>query len=459
MNLPFDAAVKATQATLIGAERSPETLRIVTDTRVLVPGDTFLALRGERFNGHDYIREAISKGAEAIVIDEAKASLDGTTTLLVDDTRAAYMSLAGLARDHFSGRVVAITGSNGKTTTKELLVQLLARCCNERILPTPANENNEIGVSKLLLAASPEAHGVLVIEMGARHAGDIAALVQIAKPQVGILTNIGEAHLGVMGSREALAQTKWALFDTGARAILNFNDKESRHRAPQLASEPHWFAATADERFPPELKPMTALIGSELLLVRTAHGDERRSVDVQIPGAHNRANLAAALAGALVLGCAVDALVAAIPTLVLPAGRFESFALPSGARLIYDAYNANVSGMLASLDAFAQEPGARHIAVLGSMAELGDDAPAMHARVGAHAADAHLDWLLLTGDFAQEMARSGCDAGLSSERIVTVATNQLAAEWLREHARAGDVVLLKGSRKYRLEEIVAELRA
>ena len=459
MKLAFDAAVAATHATVFDPCASLPPMRVVTDTRTLQRGDTYLALRGERFDGHDYVAEAIAKGAAAVIIDKSTARVGGTTTLLVANTLAALMSLAGLARGSFAGRVLAITGSNGKTTTKALLAQLLARRYGDRVLASPANDNNEIGVSTLLLAASNDAHDLLVVEMGARHVGDIEALVAIAKPQFGILTNIGEAHLEIMGSREALAKTKWALFGGGARAILNADDAESRERAPRLAQPPHWFAAMDEDRILSLNGASTVLVGASRLIAQSAAGArEERSVDVRVAGAHNRANLAAALAGALELGLDLDMLAAAIPTLVLPPGRFESISLASGVRLVYDAYNANLSGMLAALGAFAQEAAARRIAVLGSMAELGDGAPAMHVRVGAAAVAAKIEWLIVRGDFASDIAQGARDAGLSSERIVVAATNQAAAGWLREHTCVGDLVLLKGSRKYTLEEIVAELR-
>ena len=458
MSLPLQSALAATHATLLDDERAPQQLRIVTDTRSLERGDTFLALRGERFDGHAYIAQAIAKGAAAVVIDDPQARISGTPTLLVADTLRAYMALAGAARDEFRGRVLAITGSSGKTTTKALAAQLLAARYGERVLASPANENNEIGVSKLLLAASNELHDVLVVEMGARHFGDIAALVAIARPHIGILTNIGDAHLEIMGSPERLAQTKWALFGAGAHAVLNTNDPVSRERAAALNHPPHWFAAIDRDVAQPSAARSTTLVGRTLL--RETNGESLREypVDIALPGRHNRENLAAAIAAVLELDVDLETILPLLPNLELPPGRFEAVLLRNGVRVIYDAYNANVSGMIAALDAFAQEPGATHIAVLGSMAELGNGAPTLHERVGAHAAATKVDWLLAGGEFASELASGARDAGLSWERIATFATNADAVRWLRECSRTGDVVLLKGSRKYKLEEVLEGLR-
>lgn len=451
MKLNLEQAARATRAQVLNEDAFPAELRVVTDTRTIEPGDTFLALRGERFDGHAYVREAIAKGAGALIVDRSDV-VDGAPALLVEDTQRAYMDLAGAARRAFHGHVIGITGSAGKTTTKHLLAQLLsAHYGSDDVLASPANENNEIGVSKLLLAVEPH-HSVLVVEMGARHEGDIAALVQIARPHAGILTNIGEAHLEIFGSRERLARTKWALFSLGAQAVLNARDSESVMRAAALATPPLWFGTGAPNM------PGVWFEDENTLTLTYGAQPVTHTVNVRLPGAHNRANLAGAVAAALLLGIPVEELAAAIPQLTLPAGRYEAIEVAGGARIIYDAYNANATGMMAALDAFANENGARRIAVLASMAELGTDAPAMHERVGAHAASANVDILLCGGEYASSLAAGAVAAGFPRDRIVMFATNDDAVQWLREHTGSRDVVLLKGSRKYKMEEIVEALR-
>jgi UDP-N-acetylmuramoyl-tripeptide--D-alanyl-D-alanine ligase len=461
MKLPLDAAVAATNGTLLDGGVPPQHVQVSTDTRSLEPGDTFLALRGALFDGHDFVAEAVRKGAAMVVIDRADARITGTAALVVNETLSAYMSLAAAARARFAHRVIAITGSAGKTTTKEFLAQLLLVRYGKRILSAPANENNEIGVSKLFLRASNEEHDVIVAELGARHYGDIAALVEIARPEIGILTNVGEAHLEIVGSRQRLEETKWALFSRGAHAILNAGDPASQRRAFGLNHRPHWFSAreTTTVAADGEAQPATL---TELLADRVVHrangNVEECAVDFRLPGLHNRANAAAAVAGAIDLNVPFLQVAGAVSTLKLPEGRYDRIALDGGLRLIYDAYNANASGMIASLDAFASETGARRIAVLASMAELGDESKDLHERVGAHAAG-RVDTLLVRGEYAEDLARGATLGGLGVRQIVVVETNAQAADWLREHARSGDVVLLKGSRKYKLEEIVEALRA
>ncbi len=459
MTLTFGAAVDATHATVSGTEHAPNEVRVVTDTRAIAPGDTFLALRGERFDGHRYVGEAVANGAVAVIIDDPSVRPTSTTALVVADTLKAYMALARAARNRFRGRVLAITGSTGKTTTKSFVAQLLALHYGTRVLAAPGNENNQIGVSKLLLNADNHRHDVLVVEMGARHFGEIAQLVEIARPHLGILTNVGDAHLEIMGSRERLEETKWALFSAGAQAVINARDIASITRAPRLAHRPHWFYAGSDRSEIPTSGRVTAICDNRLIDfdIETGHDRDVR-VDIRVPGAHNRENLAAAVAAAVHFDVDLDAIAAAIPKLAMPEGRYERMQLPSGITLIFDAYNANTAGMIAALDAFAQEEARRRIALLSSMAELGESASELHLRVGAHAAETQVDVMLVGGEFADELSAGAVRAGLSSERIVPFASNAQAAQWVRTNARAGDAVLLKGSRKYRLEEIVEDLR-
>lgn len=457
MKLPFDVAVEAMHGAVLDPQSAPAFVEVSTDTRTIERGQTFLALRGERFDGHTYLQTAAEHGAAALIVSDAAQRPAGITAILVEDTLQAYLALARAARSRSRARVLGITGSAGKTTTKTFAAQLLQAQYGDRVLVSPANENNEIGVSKLLLALDDDCD-VVVVEMGARHYGDVATLVHAARPDAGILTNVGDAHLEVMGSRERLEETKWGLFGEGARAILNAADEASIRRAPGLPQPPHWFFAAGPESPLPGYGRLTALIGARKWLEIEGEREVSEAIDARVPGAHNRANLAAAIAAAVEFGVPRGTIVETIPQLQLPSGRYERIELPSGVRLIFDAYNANAAGMIAALDAFAHEEAGRRIALLGSMAELGESAADLHRRVGAHAAETKVDLLLVGGEFAGELALGAQIAGLPSERIVPFMTNDQAAQWVREHARAGDAVLLKGSRKYRLEEIVEELK-
>jgi UDP-N-acetylmuramoyl-tripeptide--D-alanyl-D-alanine ligase len=458
MSVPSNALVRATGGTIVNGPL-PERLRIATDSRAMEPGDTFLALRGPAHNGNDYVTAAHARGAIAAVVDDANALPPGLPALVVSDTLAAYGAAGRIARDQSGATVIGITGSAGKTTTKALLAQLISRTPGGPVVASDANENNEVGVPKTLLRVEPGTR-YAVIEMGCRRFGDIDPLVAAARPDVAVITNVGDAHLEIMGSRERLIETKFGILSGGARPVLNALDADSRARAASAGlRDVLWFAAVDGAAAEPAVEgPLLLLRGRESIEWRCGDGTVRSAaVELRLPGAHNLANLAAALAAALAIGAGLDALAGAAGSLRLPPGRYERDRV-GAFDVIYDAYNASMSGTLATLQAFAAEQAERRIVVLGSMAELGEDAPAMHRRVGG-AAVAVADAVLVGGDFADELASGAREAGIDPERLVRFGGNREAADWLREHARAGDLVLLKASRKYRLEEILDRLRA
>ena len=459
MTIERDAAVAASEARTFAACGLPAEFRISTDTRTLEPGDVFVALRGATFDGHAFIPEALARGATAVVVSDAAAIPAGVPALLVLDTTAALLEFARLARLRARAKIAAITGSAGKTTTKELLVQLLARTLGGGVAATPANENNEFGVAKLLLGLDGNV-AALVVELGARHFGEIEPLARAVLPDVAVLTNIGDAHLEIMGSPERLAETKWGIFATGALPVLNGDDVVSRRRATMLERQPEWFAARASDASPHEFGGMrqTIVIGRDRLVVHEPSATRSFDITCDLPGDHNLSNLAAAAAGALALGVKAERVAESIAGLTLPEGRYDRTAI-GDFEVIYDAYNASMSGTLATLGSFAREPAARRVAVLGGMAELGADAASMHERVGAAAAAAGLALLLVGGDFVAELERGARAAGFPAEATLRYRSNAEAIALLRERARPGDLMLLKGSRKYKLEEIREGLRA
>ncbi len=459
MTIEREAAVAACGARVLSGANLPAEFRISTDTRTLEPGDVFIALRGATFDGHAFAAQAVARGAAALVVADFAAVPAGAPALLVPDTTVALLEFARLARLRSRAKVVAITGSVGKTTTKALLAQLLERTLDGRVVASHANENNEFGVAKLLLGLD-QSVAAAVVEFGARHFGEIEPLARAALPDVAILTNIGDAHLEIMGSPERLAQTKWGIFATGALPVLNFDDVVSRRRTSSLGENVEWFAVRASD--PAGHEPLgarqTLLVGRERLVVHEPSGTRSFEISCDLPGDHNLANLAAAAAGALAFGVAAERVAEAIGRLALPEGRYDRSAI-GDFEVIYDAYNASMSGTLATLQSFARESAAHRIAVLGGMAELGDDAAAMHERVGAAAADSGLALLLVGGDFADELERGARSAGFPAQNLLRYASNAEAIALLRERAQSGDLVLLKGSRKYKLEEIREGLRA
>jgi UDP-N-acetylmuramoyl-tripeptide--D-alanyl-D-alanine ligase len=457
MNLSIDALIEVTGAGVRHRDKFPERVSIATDTRTLTRGELFVALRGENFDGHAFVAEALARGASGLVVSDLLSLPEDAPALIVGDPLVAYQAFAAVARGAIEANVVAVTGSTGKTTTKDLIAQLLESAGCGPIAATPANENNEIGVAKLFLSLQPNVRSV-VAELGARRPGEILPLAQLARPDVAVVTNVGDAHLELMGTRERLAATKFEIFATGAQPIVNADDPTSRERGRDLPGDPIWFAArdAASNNLPKGR--VVALLGRTTLVVREPGETRHHAIECTLPGDHNLSNVAAAIAAALAAGAPLQRVIDALPSLALPSGRYERVRV-GVFDLIYDAYNASLSGSLATLRSFERERAARKVAVLGSMAELGADAPAMHERVGAAAASSGIAALLVGGEFAADLARGARKAGYPAQSIIPFADSVAAVAWLRANASSGDLVLLKASRRYHLEQVLEGLRA
>lgn len=452
MKLPIGDAIAVTKASVLHEAALPSTITVQTDTRALERGSTFLAVRGERFDGHAYVEEAFARGAACAIVDDPAVVPAGKPALVVADTVQAYLDLGGLARTRVRGRVVGISGSTGKTTTKHFLLSLL-RGAGIGVTATPENENNEIGVAKFLCGLEDGDPRVAIVEMGARKYRDLDVLVAAARPDVGVLTNIGEAHLEIMGSRDRIAETKWALPSGSRKAVLNLDDDDSRERAPSLAETPVWYGI--DEERPPHGERAVVIGPEAVWCIDIDGGTTTHRLAIRFPGDHNRRNLAGAFAAALLCGGDGARLAEVVGTLALPHGRYEVVELANDVRVVFDAYNASLSGTLATLATFGREEAERRIAVLGSMAELGDDAPLMHEKIGEIAATrAHV--VLAGGRFAEDTARGVASKGGT---VVRYDSNDDASAWLRDNVRSGDAILLKGSRVYKMEEIARALGA
>jgi UDP-N-acetylmuramoyl-tripeptide--D-alanyl-D-alanine ligase len=445
---------------LAGTGRKPsfylEPFTPSTDSRTLERGETFVCLRGPNFDGHRFVADAVGRGARGVVAEENAQLPDGlgVPVLRVDDAKRAYVVGAGTAR-MMAGRctVVGVTGSVGKTTVKSMCAQLLGT--GRVTIETPENENNELGVSKACYELDKWTQAA-VIEMGARAPGEIAELVEIAAPEIGVLTNVGEAHLEFYESREQLALTKFALFSRGAKAVLSAADEWSRRlaSASDIERSAVWVRLCGD----PRTQGLTLEAGvPKDGAVPLTFGSSHALAPWRLVGEHHLRDALLAAGAAILAGMPFEKVAALIGTLELPAGRFEQHVLASRAIVIYDAYNASPTSVASALNAFAEVPATRRIAVLGSMAELGADAPAQHEVTGAAAARSGIDALYCGGAFAERLAAGARGAGMPSDSISLFADNAGVAARLRELIGDGDVVLLKGSRVQRMEEILAAL--
>ena len=423
---------------------------IATDTRTLEGGEVFLALRGDNFDGHQFVAKARDLGAIAAIVDrDWQEELPNFPLLRVDDTLKAYQSLSAWWRDQFRIPIVAVTGSVGKTTVKELIAAVLSTRGN--VLKTQYNYNNEIGVPKTLLELS-SSHNYAVIEMGMRGMGEIALLSQIARPSIAVITNVGTAHIGRLGSEEAIAVAKCELLaemPVESIAILNHD----HHRLMASAAKV-WQGKTLTY----------GLEGGDLcgeLLNNDTILLDGMELPLPLPGRHNAVNYLAALAVGKVLGIDWEVLKQGL-SVQLPDGRARRYDLPQDIVILDETYNAGLESMLAGLRLLADTPGKRRIAVLGTMKELGDRAIEFHRQVGRAARDLHLDALFVFADFEEAAAMAAGAAGLPFVQVEDIArenSREDLARHLMEFVTPGDRILFKASHSVELNRVVQKFRA
>jgi UDP-N-acetylmuramoyl-tripeptide--D-alanyl-D-alanine ligase len=435
-------------ARLIGEDRAID--GVGTDTRRLEPGQLFVALAGPRFDGHDFAPEAVAGGAAALLVSRELGT--PLPQLLVPDTRLALGRLAAAWRATLAARVVGITGSNGKTTTKEMIAAILAA-----VGPTAAtqgNLNNDIGVPLTLLAARDEAF--LVVEMGANHSGEIAALTAMVRPHVALITNAGRAHLEGFGSREAVARAKGEILGgLGPEGffVLNADDPWAPlWRALAGSRRVLSFGLGGGAKVRPEPGSWaTSLNGSGFhcrYRVHTPRG--RLDLELALAGRHNLMNALAAVAVAEALALEPTVIGAALAGLRPLSGRLNPLATTSGARLIDDSYNANPESVAAALELLKGLPGRRWL-VLGDLAELGSAAAGLHRELGVQARQAGLERLWAVGPLSSEAVVGFGGGGRQFQ------TPRALEEALAPELGPADVVLVKGSRSAGMERVVRTL--
>jgi len=444
---------------LVAGDASRTFVGVSIDTRTLKNGELYVAIRGERFDGADFVEQALEAGAAGVVVPRGRgpARRTGAVVIEVDDTTTALQALGRAVRIESGSTVVAITGSAGKTTTKEVTAEFLAT--RYRVMRNRGNLNNHIGLPLSLvdLRRRPE---VAVVELGMNHPGEIATLVAIAEPEIRVWTNVGEAHLGFFASVEEIADAKAELLD-GARAsdvlVANADDDRIVARAGRFAGRVVTFGI--DRRADVQaIDVVDRGIEGTRARVTTPRGD----AELRIPlvGRGNLANVLAATAVGLELNVPVDAIAAAAATLRPAAHRGEVVRLSNGVTIVDDSYNANPDAMRRALDVLRASPAARRVAVLGEMLELGERSAALHEEIGRAAARAGVDLVLAVGgDPAAAIVTGARAAGLAPDRVRYVQSTDEAADAAAALVRPGDLVLVKGSRGVRTDRVVERLKA
>lgn len=416
---------------------------INTDSRSIESGQAFLALKGDNFNGHDFIDMAIEKGAATLIVDQP-VSVNYSSNIpvfLVQNTLETYQQLAHWWRNQFTIPVIAITGSVGKTTTKELIASVLAT--QGKVHKTLANYNNEIGVPKTLLELD-ETHDSAVIEMGMRGRGEIALLAQIAQPTIAVITNVGTAHIGRLGSESAIAEAKCELLaesPSSSIAVLNHDHPLLTETAKRV-----WQGETLTYGF------SGGDVVGELLDLTTLRVN---GLDFNLPlsGRHHALNFMAALAVAKILGIDWTSLQQGIKV-NLPGGRAKRYQLEPDILLLDETYNAGLESMLAALDLLKATPGQRHIAVLGTMKELGSFSEQLHRQVGERVQKLSIDRLFVLVDDPEAKFIAEAATGVNCECFQTHAD---LINRLKEVIDSGDRILCKASHSVGLNRVVEEL--
>lgn len=433
----------ATGGTFTGPGRADLT-GVAVDSRTIAPGELFVALRGER-DGHDFVRDALQAGAGGVLVETGHGPGGEGLVIEVADTGKALLAIGSAARDRLEADVVGITGSVGKTSTKDLVAAAL--CAARRVTSSVRSFNNEIGVP-LTLANAPEDTEVAVIEMGARGPGHIALLCGIARPTIAVVTAVVAAHTEAFGGLEAIAEAKGELvaaLPSGGTAVLNHDDRRVRSMASRSSSASHIFYSASGAAAADVVAERAALDGElrASFTARTPWGNT--DVRLEARGLHQVGNALAALAVSGVSGVPMESAAAALRDARLSPWRMEISRAASGATLINDAYNSNPTSLAAALDALQAVPASRRIAVLGEMAELGERSAEEHLRMAGEAASRGIELIAVGTDAYGVVPAPDVDSALDVLR--------------RMDLSAGDAVLVKASRVAGLERLAACLQA
>ncbi len=427
------------------------------DSRTVAAGELFFAVRGERHDGHDFVTAAFERGAVAAVVSRARAAAlpDAALArplLIAEDPLLALQSLAAHVRRQWGRLVVAITGSAGKTTTKEAVAAALGAKFN--VLKSEGNLNNGFGLPLQLLRLSPE-HEIAVVEMGMNHAGEIAALARIATPDWGVITNVGTAHIENFKEGQAgIARAKFELVEAlpaNGVVFLNCDDAYAAQFGRDFQGRAVYFGSG------PCADPQIVSVDEDLrgLHVRYRASEREGEFTLHMLGAHNASNAIAGLAVALEAGVDPDAAVKAIAGLKAGDKRGQVIEA-AGATILNDSYNSNPEALRSMIHTLAARPASgRRILVAGEMLEMGEHSPALHIACGRAAAEAGLDLVIAVQGNAEHLAAAACAGGVPA---VFLRDAETAGQWLKQNLRAGDVVLVKGSRGVHLERAIEALQ-
>ncbi|QTL98038.1 UDP-N-acetylmuramoyl-tripeptide--D-alanyl-D-alanine ligase [Iocasia frigidifontis] len=444
--------VKAVEGVLVQGNRNKKIKGVSIDSRTIKADELFIAIPGEKFNGHDFIDDAAVNGAAAFIISDEVELPERAAYIVVNDTTEALQQLAAYYRQQIDDlTVIAITGSAGKTTTKDMIAALLAS--KYKVHKTQGNFNNYYGLPLTLLELQGD-EDIAVLEMGMSSLGEISLLTSIALPQIGVITNVGETHLESLGTIENVAQGKSeliaALPEDGI-AILNYDNSYVRDMKSVFKGEKiiyYGFNKAVD------ISASNIRIDNKGTSFLIEYQDDKRDILIDKPGRHNVYNALAAIAVARELAVGWNSIKKALLSVDLSSLRWDVQKKKGGITIINDSYNANPLSMEAAVDAVCESAEDRVILVLGAMLELGSNESRAHLELGKKIADSAVDVLITVGEIAQLIARGAIQGNMKKENIHIFDNNKQAAVLLNNILVGNDTVLVKGSRRNKMEEIV-----
>lgn len=448
------------QAELIQGDPEQKITKIVRDSREVKAGDLFIALVGENDDGHKYLPDVIAQKAGAVIVDSRlKLTFPAELAVLkVDNTTTALQQIAHNYRQQFTDlKVVAITGSAGKTTTKDLTAAVLAE--KFKVLKTAGNYNNQIGLPLTLLQLTGK-EDFAVLEMGMSGLGEIALLAEISHPEIGVITNVGAAHLEQLGSLDNIARAKaelLAALPAAGTAVLNYDNKYCRQMGDDFKYEIVSFGFESGLETDLQVLDYKPNQDGSGLEFSVKYQDKTARLTLNKPGKHNVYNALAAVAVGLKAGLDLSQISQGLKKASFSELRLEILETSSQVKLINDSYNANPLSMRAAIDVLSQSPAKRRIAVLGSMLELGEHSSAAHFKLGQYLAKKSLDFIFTLGKQAAVIGDGAVKADFSAQKVLNLSVQKDLIIYLQKYLKAGDLVLIKGSRGNKMEKIAEAL--
>ncbi len=447
--------IKATNGKLIIGNLNETCENFCTDTRKIQKDDVYIGLKGEKFNGNEYYKEALKKGAKVAIVSgiditkEVLEELKDKTIIEVKDSLIAFGDIAAFKRSLYNIPVVQITGSVGKTSTRDIVANVIRT--QYKTLQTEGNFNNAVGLPTTVLKLKD--HEALVVESGMNHFGEISYLGKIAKPTIAVITNIGTAHIGNLGSRENILKAKLEILENlkpDGFIVIN-NDNDLLHKWNMEDNKYKKYTFGIEEKS--DVMAYNIEIREDYSKYNVIINNKEYTVKVPVSGKHFVYNSLCAIAVGNLMHIAPENIIKGIETFKLTKNRMEICKIKEDITVINDAYNASYDSMKAAIEYLKEIPGNRKIAVLGDMFELGDYGEEMHRKVGEEVAKNKVDILITVGDLSKYIAKEAEKVGMPKENIIVLNSNKEAVEYLNKVLKTNDVVLLKASHGMNFEEI------